>query len=660
MKMTKTGSAMPNLAATLADRLALPADCHLEPIANDCALLTGALDAPAKEGRWEGLAIPGLSRRMALALHTLFLSSPSWSDRLEDIPDQCQFLLWEEADGCGTLVPILDGGFRAWLCGDGAGLALATTCGPGGEAQKRVALAIAAFGADPYETIRRGMQTAIEWMGRGRPRTEKPVPAWVDRFGWNTWDAFYTKLDEEKMLAGLEAFRAAGFMPGQMVIDEGWQDYSDDGFLTSYGVKKGAFTDEALTTFVRAAKEEYGIEEIGCWHTLFGEMRGIDPQAPAFADLAPRRLIELDTEADPFGVPRMDRVGTFFQTYHQRLAAQGIDFVKVDFQSALFRMTYDEAGRAEAARRWQYALQDAVGAHFGGEILNCMCLSSDQTYHTRDSNVSRASDDYFPGKPQSHPPHLRQNAFNALWLENCVLPDWDMFHSLHPWGRYHALARAISGGPVYVSDKPGESDIPLLRQLVAADGKTLRADEPARPTRDILFEDPAESGRLLKVFTHCGAIGVLGVFHPRPAEDGEPITEEVAATLVESIAGDRFAVYSVHTGFRGFFGADEALEVCLAPGEADALVFSPVTDGIAPLGLVEKLNPAAAVLGCTRDGDAFRVDTRGGGAFAVAIDGTVASVERDGVPVAFEQEGPLCTVPTGEAPGATITLRLTA
>lgn len=31
-----------------------------------------------------------------------------------------------------------------------------------------------------------------------------------------------------------------------------------------------------------------------------------------------------------------------------------------------------------------------------------------------------------------------------------MLPDWDMFHSLHPAAEYHGSARAISGGPLYV------------------------------------------------------------------------------------------------------------------------------------------------------------------------------------------------------------------
>jgi hypothetical protein len=54
-------------------------------------------------------------------------------------------------------------------------------------------------------------------------------------------------------------------------------------------------------------------------------------------------------------------------------------------------------------------------------------------------------------------------------------PDWDMFHSVHPAAEYHASARAISGGPLYVSDSPGKHNFELLRKLVLPDGSILRA-----------------------------------------------------------------------------------------------------------------------------------------------------------------------------------------
>ncbi len=64
------------------------------------------------------------------------------------------------------------------------------------------------------------------------------------------------------------------------------------------------------------------------------------------------------------------------------------------------------------------------------------------------------------------------------------------------------LFRAISGGAVYVSDKPGEHDFELLKRLVLPDGSVIRALQPARPTRDSLFKDVLRDKKsLLKVWS---------------------------------------------------------------------------------------------------------------------------------------------------------------
>jgi raffinose synthase len=78
--------------------------------------------------------------------------------------------------------------------------------------------------------------------------------------------------------------------------------------------------------------------------------------------------------------------------------------------------------------------------------------------------------------------------------------DWDMFSSRHVAAEIHAAARAVSGGPVYVSDAPGSHAFDLLRRLVLPDGTVLRARLPGRPTRDTLFRDVLRDGAsLLKV-----------------------------------------------------------------------------------------------------------------------------------------------------------------
>lgn len=82
-----------------------------------------------------------------------------------------------------------------------------------------------------------------------------------------------------------------------------------------------------------------------------------------------------------------------------------------------------------------------------------------------------------------------------MFLAPIVQPDWDMFHSVHPDALLHATARAISGGPVYVSDKPGRHSPALLRRLVLPDGLVLRGEEPGRPSRDCLLKDVQRDGK---------------------------------------------------------------------------------------------------------------------------------------------------------------------
>ena len=72
------------------------------------------------------------------------------------------------------------------------------------------------------------------------------------------------------------------------------------------------------------------------------------------------------------------------------------------------------------------------------------------TRSSKQTAVVRASDDFYPRDPVSHTIHIASVAYNSVFLGEFMLPDWDMFHSLHQAGDYHGSARAISGGPVYV------------------------------------------------------------------------------------------------------------------------------------------------------------------------------------------------------------------
>jgi hypothetical protein len=78
----------------------------------------------------------------------------------------------------------------------------------------------------------------------------------------------------------------------------------------------------------------------------------------------------------------------------------------------------------------------------------------------------------------------------------------------------HAAARAVSGGPIYVSDSPGNHNPELLRKLILSDGTILRPKLPARPTLDCLFSDVMSDGKTaLKVWSLNDVGAVIGMFN---------------------------------------------------------------------------------------------------------------------------------------------------
>jgi Raffinose synthase or seed imbibition protein Sip1 len=101
-------------------------------------------------------------------------------------------------------------------------------------------------------------------------------------------------------------------------------------------------------------------------------------------------------------------------------------------------------------------------------------------------------------------------------IRSCRIPlTRDMFQtSLGKPSHMHAAARAISGGPVYVSDRPEEHDRIVLNKLAFANGMVPRCIRNALPLQSMLFRDPQrEAGvpLVLQNLNPCGGF-VVGVF----------------------------------------------------------------------------------------------------------------------------------------------------
>lgn len=89
-----------------------------------------------------------------------------------------------------------------------------------------------------------------------------------------------------------------------------------------------------------------------------------------------------------------------------------------------------------------------------------------------------------------------------------------MFHTDHICAKFHAGSRAISGGPIYVSDSLGRHDFDLLKRLVYQDGTIPICQYFALPTRDCLFKNPLfDQQTILKIWNLNKFGGVVGAFN---------------------------------------------------------------------------------------------------------------------------------------------------
>lgn len=582
---------------------------------------------------------------------------PRTGTRGREIPVETQFLLVELPEQrYAVFLPILDEPFRGVLEGreDDQVVLVVETGDPTTLGTEATALFVA-VGDNPYRLMHDAARSVAARMQTVRLREEKPLPAFVDHFGWCTWDAFYQQVSHEKVREGLRSFAEGGVPPRFLILDDGWQSVralSNTGgphWLTAFAANEKFPGDLAPT--VAMAKGEYGVETVIAWHAFQGYWAGVDAAAfpqyrvcPVAEDFSPGirsyRTEEQNAARTVVGVVAPEEIYRFYQDYHRHLYRQGIDGVKVDNQSSLEAVACGLGGRVRLVRLYHEAMEGSAQRYFLGNLINCMSCGTDIIYQLLNSTLLRSSDDFWPTRPATHGLHLYINALVSFFAGEFAHPDWDMFQSGHAMGAFHAAARAISGGPVYVSDKPEGHDFALLRKMVLADGSVLRCRDIGRPTRDTLFTDPTRDDALLKIFNHNLDAGVVGVFNARyHDEEAErrPLTGEVNPADVEGLAGDAFAVYAHNTRTLTRCNRDSALQVSLSDGDFELYTLVPIRDGVAPIGLTEKFNSAGAITAKGRDAAGhYTVILRDGGTFLAWCAETPADVRVEGQSVPFE------------------------
>ena len=730
-------------------------------------------------------------RLLASARVTRYWMGPAVGSRAHHVPHETQFLLVELEPGgpYAVCMPLIDGSTRASLRGSmppwkkparsskrGDELLLHAESGDTNVPTSGMRALYIAAGAEPYTLLRRAFAEVSDVLGTFKPLDKKVLPPSVDQFGWCTWDAFYSSVRPEGVLAGLSTLRAAGVPPRTVILDDGWQQVDpplkeiaaavqQNGVVNGGGatddeeeapprspvaVVVSAFTAVGawiasrilsvvtsvfssyyegfvrrappgslapriwrllITTILKSSMRAYfesetdfsrqlssfepndkfdspghyeegdgrslralvtqckelGVQHFYVWHALAGYWRGASASLCSSSDLTvvqsqpspSTNLLTMEPQlaydaVTLFGVGLFtaeSQLSGFYRNLHETLASSGVDGVKIDVQAGVPAVAGGVGGGPKLARLYTRVMEASVAEHFGSSgsdgagvssesdggaadaaadtsaggvhCINCMCHSTENLYNYATTSIARASDDFYPSRPDSWTTHIINVAYNSLFLGEICLPDWDMFHSLHEASGMHAAARAIGGCPVYVSDKPGQHDIPLLRRLVLPDGSVLRCKSAGRPTRDCLFSDVAGDGvSALKVWNTNAYGAVIGAFHVQGSgwswrtresvtlnDRPSPLSAHVRASDAESLRSHTgpFAVWR-HVGSRleVLPTLDATTEVYLRrPLEWEVLTIVPIQSHTAagaklpvlwgPLGLGEMLNTGGAL-----------------------------------------------------------------
>ncbi|PON96700.1 Glycosyl hydrolase [Trema orientale] len=468
-----------------------------------------------------------------------------------------------------------------------------------------------------------------------------------------------------------------------------------------------------MGAFVRDLKEEFRtVEYVYVWHAFGGYWGGVTPATPGMPESKVVRVklskgVEkmMEDQAmgkmvkDGFGFVSPELATELYEGMHSLLESVGIDGVKIDAMHLLELVSEEHGGRVELAKAYYKALTGSIRKHFKGNgVIASMQQCNDFMFlGTEAISLGRVGDDFWCIDPYGDPTgtfwlqgcHMVHCAYNSLWMGNFIHPDWDMFQSTHPCAQFHAASRAISGGPIYVSDSVGEHNFELLKSLALPDGSILRCQYYALPTRDCLFEDPLHDGKtMLKIWNLNKHSGVLGLFNcqgggwcrlsrrnkcaaqfsclvtclasPKDVEWNNGKEEN----LIPIEEGNLFAVYMFREKKLQLLKFTESVEVSLEPLDFELLTICPVkylhekSVQFAEIGLVNMLNTGGAILSVELDVDEnlVRIGLRGRGEMKVFASKKPVACNVDGVGVKFGYDNKMVSiqVPSSNSKGESV------
>ena len=548
------------------------------------------------------MSVPDISEWMADYRHAEFWCRPQFGKELKNVPNNTQGFIYKKNDNTyGVILPVVSEQYKCVLCGTEDGLLQARLFSWYEKMNSCKALAfLYAEGDEPYELMKRCTKVGLELLNNGcRACEERRYPEIFEYLGWCSWDAFQIRVNEEDIVKKCQEFKDKNIPVKWAIIDDMWGEVHNfygvkyenrsEMFRLMHSSKLYSFKADPIR-FPNGLKacidkvNEYGIK-VGMWHPTTGYWCGVEPEGEIYNQL---KDCLIQTEQGWF-IPtyEQEKAYKYYNAYHDYLRNSGAEFVKIDNQSMTRRFYKKLAPVGEVARQFHNAIEASVGQHFDNQMINCMGMASEDMWNRSVSPISRCSDDFKPEDRAWFAKHILQCSYNTIVQGQFYYCDWDMWWTDDGQAVKNSILRAISGGPIYVSDTLDRSRAEILEPLVLSDGKILRCDKQACPTLDCLTIDPLTSGKVFKLQNMANGSGVLAAFNI----DGEnkKVHGRISPSDVVELQGDEFAVYEHFSREMKILKKDEYFDIELSDNDEFKLyIIVPLKDGNGVIGRIDK------------------------------------------------------------------------
>lgn len=530
-----------------------------------------------------------------------FWCMPSFGKDFTDVPDETQALIYKKTNGTfGVILPVVDKEFKCVLKTENGRLCARIFSWYDKSLRCDTLAFMHAEGNDVSELTEKCTKMALKLLNSGvRHRTERRYPEIFDYLGWCSWDAMEIRVCEEGLIEKCREFKEKNIPVKWGILDDMWAEVKEFQHL-KYNNRDEMFKilhRGSLYSFEADHKRfphglkhaidemnKYGIKA-GIWHPTTGYWSGLDPNGDAYAET---KDYLIETEGG-LNIPdwKTPKAYMFYKTFHDFLRKCGAEFIKIDNQSMTRRYYKNLAPVGKVARSFHDAIEASVGEHFDNAMINCMGMASEDMWSRTVSPISRCSGDFQPEDAEWFVSHILMCSYNSLVQGQFYWCDWDMWWTDDGQALKNSILRAVSGGPIYVSDKIGRSRRELLEPLALSNGKILRCDRCAVPTNDCATTDPRINGCIFKIQNIASGSGIIAAFNLDSEE--KTVTGSISPSDVYDIVGDEFAVYEHFSRELKIMKRSEKFDLSLTGKDDFRLyVIVPIEDGFAPIGLIDK------------------------------------------------------------------------